>query len=183
MICKKCSIDKELCSFHKKSNSKTGYQIYCKDCNKNSQKIFYDKNKEIVLERKRIYRSTDLYKEKNKIYESKYKERRKIKRSQNIKIRLGMSLRDILNRCFNYKGIKKNIKTYDLLGYDTLKLKQRLEFQFKEGMSWDNYGEWHIDHKKPISKFDKNADLKIINSLSNLQPLWARDNLSKGNRF
>ena len=50
-------------------------------------------------------------------------------------------------------------------------------------MSWENYGEWHIDHKKPISKFDKKTNLKIINSLCNLQPLWAKDNLSKGNKF
>jgi len=50
-------------------------------------------------------------------------------------------------------------------------------------MSWDNYGEWDIDHKKPISKFNKNTKLSTVNSLSNLQPLWAKDNLSKGNKF
>ena len=75
-----------------------------------------------------------------------------------------------------------NIRIFGL-GYNNLKLKQRLECQFKDGMSWDNYGKWHIDHKKPISKFNKCTDLKIINSLSNLQPLWAKDNLSKGNKF
>jgi hypothetical protein len=40
------------------------------------------------------------------------------------------------------------------------------------GMSWNNYGEWHIDHIKMISTFDKNADTKIVNSLENLRPLW-----------
>ena len=50
-------------------------------------------------------------------------------------------------------------------------------------MSWDNYGEWHIDHKKPISKFKDGISISTINALSNLQPLWAKDNLSKGNKF
>ena len=50
-------------------------------------------------------------------------------------------------------------------------------------MSWDNYGKWHVDHKKPISLFNKNTPAHIVNALSNLQPLWAKDNLSKGKRL
>ena len=92
-----------------------------------------------------------------------------------------MVLRDMVRRCLH--GKKKETNTFKLLGYDTLKLKQRIEIQFKDGMNWDNYGEWHIDHKKPISKFDKETSISIINALSNLQPLWAKDNLSKGNKF
>ena len=54
---------------------------------------------------------------------------------------------------------------------------------FKEGMCWENHGSWHIDHKKPISKFKEGTSPKIVNSLCNLQPLWAEENLSKGNKF
>jgi hypothetical protein len=50
-------------------------------------------------------------------------------------------------------------------------------------MSWDNHGEWHIDHIIPASKFDKTEKLCIINSLLNLQPLWAVDNLKKSNKL
>ena len=50
-------------------------------------------------------------------------------------------------------------------------------------MSWDNRNEWHMDHKKPISAFSKNTSPKIINMLSNLRPIWATENLSKGNKF
>ena len=50
-------------------------------------------------------------------------------------------------------------------------------------MSWDNYGEWHIDHKKPISAFHKDTPPHIINSLCNLQPLWEIDNLKKSNKY
>lgn len=50
-------------------------------------------------------------------------------------------------------------------------------------MSWENWGEWHIDHIKPVSKFEKNDLPSVVNSLSNLQPLWAKDNLSKSSKF
>ena len=181
MICKKCNIDKDNYLFHKSSKSKNGYQSYCKDCSKKIQKEFYYKNKHKVLERKKIYRRTDSYKIKSREYESKYYKIRKIKRKDNLKIKLGMALRDMIRRCL--RGNKKETNTFKLLGYDTLKLKERIEFQFKDGMSWDNYGKWHIDHKKPISRFDKETKINIINALSNLQPLWAKDNLSKGNKF
>jgi hypothetical protein len=87
----------------------------------------------------------------------------------------------MIQRCL--KGEKKETRTFKLLGYDTVKLKQRIECQFSEGMSWSNYGQWHIDHKKPISKFKDGSNISVINALSNLQPLWAKDNLSKGNKF
>ena len=183
MICKRCDNDKDLEDFHKKKSSKTGYQIYCKTCSKNMVKKHYESNIDKVIERKRIYRSTEDYKVNSKIYERGYYEKRKELRKNNINLRISMSIRDILRRCLKYIGKNKEQKTYELLGYNNLKLKQRLECQFKDGMSWDNYGKWHIDHKKPISKFNKGTDLKIINSLSNLQPLWAKDNLSKGNKF
>ena len=50
-------------------------------------------------------------------------------------------------------------------------------------MDWNNYGEWHIDHIKPISSFDKTENPKVINSLDKLQPLCALDNLSKGSKI
>lgn len=181
MICKKCLIDKDNSNFHKRSSSKTGYQIYCKLCSNNTQKEFYNKNIEKVLDRKRKYRETDSYKINNKNYEVEYIKVRKVKRKENFKIKFGMVLRDMVRRCLN--GSKKQTNTFKLLGYDTIKLKQRIEIQFKNGMSWDNYGKWHIDHKKPISKFKEGTSVSLINALSNLQPLWAKDNLSKGNKF
>jgi hypothetical protein len=63
------------------------------------------------------------------------------------------------------------------------KLKEHIEKLFVEGMSWENHGEWHIDHIKPVSKFDKTEKISIINSLDNLQPLWAVDNLKKSNKI
>jgi hypothetical protein len=56
---------------------------------------------------------------------------------------------------------------------------------FRDGMSWENYGEWHIDHIMPINHFIKSGitDPAIVNALENLQPLWAYENLSKGDRI
>ena len=80
-------------------------------------------------------------------------------------------------------GTSKEGKTNELLGYSALELKEHIEKQFTDGMSWDNWGKWHIDHIKPVSKFDKSEKISIINSLDNLQPLWAKDNLTKSNKF
>lgn len=77
----------------------------------------------------------------------------------------------------------KNEHTIDLLGYTPFDLKSHMESLFKDGMSWENWGEWHIDHKIPVSKFDPNTPIDVVNDLSNLQPLWAFENLSKSNKI
>ena len=91
--------------------------------------------------------------------------------------------RNVLAKHIKRKNIIKKDSTYKLLGYTYIQLKHRIECQFKPGMSWDNYGKWHIDHKKPISKFKKEASIKMVNSLCNLQPMWAKENLNKGSKL
>ena len=181
--CSKCNLIKESIDFSKKTSTKDGLQTYCKICSKISQREFYAKNFDNVKDRKRLYRSTELYSEKSKYWEFNYRDRRSQKRKENFNITFGLIVRGMVRRCLKYTGTKKTIKTFDMLGYDTKKLKQRIECQFKDGMSWNNHGDWHIDHKKPITKFDKSTELRIINCLSNLQPLWKIENLSKGNKF
>ena len=62
-----------------------------------------------------------------------------------------------------------------------------LESLFTDGMTWDNYGEWHVDHKKPMALFNfetvDDQEFKECWKLDNLQPLWGPDNLSKGPRY
>jgi hypothetical protein len=182
MICKKCNTEKSLSDFHNDTKSKTGKQCYCKTCAKKIQNQYYKENKNRVLQRKKIYRNTDEYKKRSREYELEYSKIRKV-RGKTLTVRFSMSLRDILKRCLKYKGIKKNSRTFEILGYDVKKFRQRIECQFKDGMCWENYGDWEIDHKKPISKFDKSAKISLINSLCNLQPLWKKDNRMKGNKF
>lgn len=79
---------------------------------------------------------------------------------------------------------KKQYSTTLELGCDRLYLMDYLENLFEDGMTWENYGEWHIDHIKPLSIFDLTLeeDFKQAVHYTNLQPLWAKDNMSKGNK-
>ncbi len=74
-----------------------------------------------------------------------------------------------------------------LIDYNLSELKKHLQKQFIEGMSWDNYGEWEIDHVIPVSAFTftspKDIDFKRCWALSNLQPLWQKDNRTKHNKI
>ena len=76
----------------------------------------------------------------------------------------------------------KRSATFQLLGYTPADLVKHIEKNFIDGMSWDNRKQWHIDHIKPISSAKTEADVIRLNQLSNLRPLWARDNMSKGAR-
>ena len=82
---------------------------------------------------------------------------------------------------------KKGRHWEDLIGYTLDQLKKHIEKQFKPGMTWENYGEWHLDHKIPISAFNfeksEDADFQSCWALKNLQPLWAKDNLKKNNKL
>lgn len=72
-----------------------------------------------------------------------------------------------------------------ILGYSRADFLEHIESLWLEGMSWLNRSEWHIDHIRPISSFirDGITDVATINALSNLRPLWAKDNLSKGSKY
>lgn len=78
----------------------------------------------------------------------------------------------------------KQSRTFDLLGYSLDDLRRHLEHLFVSGMSWENYGQWHVDHVIPVASFSfqsaSDDAFKRCWSLSNLQPLWAIDNLKKG---
>lgn len=82
---------------------------------------------------------------------------------------------------------KKNSGVFRHLGYDKHELAAHLESKFIEGMSWNNMDKWHIDHIRPVASFNFDStdhpDFKKCWSLNNLQPLWAEDNLSKGDTW
>ena len=142
---------------------------------KEREKQYYEDNKEKIKEIKKQYRENN--REKIAQRQRKYVNNR-IKTDPVF--RVTRSLRRRL-----YKAVKNNLKsksTMELLGCTGEEVKEHLEKQFTEGMSWDNYGEWHIDHIKPCCSFDMSdpEQQKICFHYSNLQPLWAEDNLKKG---
>jgi hypothetical protein len=120
-------------------------------------------------------------KEKRRAYMNTYTKKR---RDQDIQFRIITTLRSRF-----YQAVKKNHKTGSAiknLGCSIIQLKSYLESKFLCGMSWDNYGleGWHIDHIKPLSAFDLSNEKEMLKAChyTNLQPLWAKDNLSKGNK-
>jgi hypothetical protein len=178
--------------------------------NKEEKKIWYIKNREKILKHYKKYYLTnieqfELYRELHRKERLEYmkqyyqinKEKMKLessasnehqrkyqkKRRKNINYRLLDGLRNRI-----YYAIKKNyksIRTLKLLGCSIETLKRHLELKFKQGMSFSNYGKWHIDHIRPCASFDlsKPKEQHKCFHYTNLQPLWAKENLEKHDKI
>lgn len=94
-----------------------------------------------------------------------------------------MVWRIILGNFLTRMKLEKTDRTHKMLGYSADELRSHITNLLKDGMSWNNYGKCHIDHVKPLTKFDPNTPANIANALSNLQPLWMSENCSKGNKY
>lgn len=109
------------------------------------------------------------------------------KRLNYPKKRLDDRIAAAIRRALSKRKVHKNNKTWDILDFTLKDLIKHLESRFTDGMSWDNMHLWHIDHIRPISSFNyKSTDdpeFKECWSLSNLQPLWAEDNIRKGSKI
>jgi hypothetical protein len=190
--CSKCLETKELSEFHKDSHSKDKLRPNCKVCfnlkNRASSKQDYYKNKQKRLEYNKEYRN--LKKESVQTYQKEYRIKNKqqlacyyrTKHNSNINTKIASNLRNRLRRAIKFKtgsAIKE-------LGCSIDEFKLYMESKFQDGMTWDNYGlkGWHIDHIVPLNNFDLTnmEEFKIAVHYTNLQPLWAKDNLSKGCR-
>ena len=172
--CKKCLKEKRSNSVIKKRKTEYDKQYRLNNIEKLSEnRKEYQKNlpNEIRAKHNREYRQR--HKNEFNKYQLLYIEKNKHR----------FAYRTVLNNFLVRFNINKTNSTSLILGYDANKFKERIEFNFKEGMNWNNHGKWHIDHKKPVSKFEKNTPANIVNALCNLQPLWAKDNLSKGNKL
>jgi len=135
---------------------------------------YYINNKDVILDRNKKWI------ENNKEYFNKINSKNTqkwLKANPHVVI-----WRQILYRTIRRIGGKKESSTNELLGYSAKELKEHIESLFEDGMSWENWGEWHLDHIYPLSLFDKETPINEINSLDNLKPLWALQNLKKGNR-
>jgi len=160
-------------------------------CEKN--KLRYFGNKEYRLKKSKEYREVN--KEKYSFYLKEYyynnKELLKEYRYNYQKNRRENDelfyLKDIIShRVREYlksKKITKKNKTFEIVGCTPDELKIYLEERFTDGMCWDNRGKWHIDHIIPLSSAKTEDELYNLCHYTNLQPLWAVDNLKKGNRI
>jgi hypothetical protein len=168
--CPSCLIQKDINLFHKQIGSKDGYRSMCKECRVKEFQVHYRQSPDKYIQKEKKWR-TNNRKKYNNYHKLRY-----------IKYPHIYAWRGLLSSVIRRFGGKKESTTYEILGYSAEQLKEHLKTLFEDGMSWENWGEWHIDHIIPVSKFEKDTDPKIVNSLSNLQPLWASDNIKKSNR-
>lgn len=202
--CIRCNISKELKEFNKSNCTKGGYKNICKVCRKeynrnnreNNKKYlqkYHTVNKNKIKEKRKEYNKNNQDKIKN--YSKNYYEINKKDIISKISLyidnrkktdpifKLKCNLRTRLSKFLCNKNITKNKKTEKLIGTTYEDLKNHIENQFTEGMSWDNYGKWHIDHITPLCSASNKDEIYKLFNYENLQPLWALDNIKKGGKF
>jgi hypothetical protein len=189
--CSKCKEHKILESFYNAKNKLFNKTSYCKTCNYLSEIEYKKKNKDKVYQRRKKYRSNNkdkmnkdciTYRKNNK---NRINENKRIRRKIDPQFKIKANLR---NRLYmTVKNEYKSASTLELLGCTVTYLIKHLEQRFTEGMTWDNYGlyGWHIDHILPCASFDLTdpEQQKKCFHYSNLQPLWAADNISKKDKI
>jgi hypothetical protein len=122
--------------------------------------------------------------DKHREYKRKYEKHRK---DTDPLYKLISNFRTAIYQVLKESNVEKNGHYFDILGYTPEELIVHLENQFTEGMTWDNYGEFHVDHKLPISSFNikEIGDEEFMKcwSLDNLQPMWGEENIRKSNKI
>lgn len=210
-LCTKCGNHKEMDCFGKDRKAKDGKFYWCRECVKTHSKAYYKNNtlkcrssslsiyhrnakgddfRDRRNARQRAY-SKDYTKRPSTRLKAREWTRRYLQKieahiSRKMSFQVWYSLRLILD-----KSKKKNGKHWqDLVGYSVEQLMEQLESKFQIGMTWENYGGqtgWQIDHVTPKSWFDiqeaGDDEFRKCWALENLQPLWLKDNASKGARF
>ena len=183
--CTKCTTIKPLKEFPTDRTSKCYYgrKVECKECYKVRRKEYVE----------RI--DTTLFKDRKRESDRRYykKHKAKVHKYNNNKYRtdpihkIKVTLRNSIGKACRSKGTEKVFKTEELLGCTIKEFKRHIEDQFQEGMTWDNHTRdgWHIDHIKPLSSFDLTKAENQLKAChySNLQPLWAIENMQKGDKL
>jgi hypothetical protein len=111
-----------------------------------------------------------------------YNSRDKERKSNDPLYKLTCVLKSRTSKAFKRMGYKKKTKTQQMLGVSYEVVKAHIERQFKNGMTWNNNTKegWHVDHIIPLASAKNEEELRKLCHYTNLQPLWAFDNISKG---
>jgi len=145
-------------------------------------KLWYENNKNKWNDYIKEYREKNI----DKIRQIKRDYERNRKASDPL-YKLISNFRTAIYQVLKESNVEKNGHYFDILGYNPEELINHLEKQFTEGMTWDNYGEFHVDHKLPISSFNikEIGDEEFMRCwcLDNLQPMWGEENIRKSNKI
>jgi len=190
-VCNKCGYEKLLEDFHcyKSGARKDRPFNLCKACSK----IYRTINRDKINQKNAEWRLA--YPEKMNGCRKEWRENNpdkvkvilnrhiKKKKDTNPLYRCKCAVRSLVTCAIKRMGYQKNTKTEKIIGCTFKDLKLHIELQFKTGMDWLNHGEWHLDHIKPISLAKTEMEVIELNHYTNLQPLWAKDNLKKSNSY
>tara|TARA_R110001632_G_scaffold142396_1_gene258402 strand:- start:29 stop:679 length:651 start_codon:yes stop_codon:yes gene_type:complete len=208
--CGTCKIEKSVDLFSKSKAQKDGYVSKCKECQKEYKREWYKKNRETQLSKMKDYNTDNRevrleqqkqYREDNKesIHQTKeiwrknnqkrvttnLNKNRKRRYDTDMMFRLKTHIGNRLKVYLKKNNLQKNNTTQNIIGCSPQELRDHLESQFTDGMSWNNYGfyGWHVDHIIPMASAKTEKELHKLNHYSNLQPLWAEDNIKKGDKI
>lgn len=200
--CSKCHKEKGNEEFGKDKYSRNGLLTQCKECrieyatqyrNSGKYKLVDEKRRKSERRKKYLkeYYSRETVKKIRRDYYREYvkTDNMKMKRAYYMKKRREEPSFRLRSRISSYISAalrgKNGLHVEDFLGCSIEEYMQYLEDRFQEGMTWDNYGKWHVDHIKPVSSFNLNEESQRFDCFhyTNTQPLWAFDNLSKGNKI
>jgi hypothetical protein len=153
-----------------------------KDRLKKNHKKWSEKNREHLTEYHKQWRTENV----NKWRKTKrdYERNRK---ARDPLYKLISNFRTAIYQVLKESNVEKNKHYFDILQYTPEQLISHLENKFIDKMSWDNYGDWHVDHKLPITHYNiqEMGDSEFMKcwSLDNLQPMWGVDNIKKSNKL
>lgn len=177
--CCKCAKFKPFSEYHK-GKGRYGISNQCKMCFADYQREYHNRNYNKLKIKRKKYNSSPEVKKRRSSYATQYcKERR----ASDPLFKAKQNLRKRINDAYTVSFWTKESKNQKVMGCDYETAFKHLESLFKEGMSWDNYGEWHIDHIIPLCSATTVKELESLCHYTNLQPLWAEENILKGGKM
>jgi hypothetical protein len=184
-VCPKCTLSKNTSEFSKDKSSVDGLQKQCKSCKSDHFKQWKINNPKYhkSYNKQHYVNTKEEYQKRSKKYNTNNKERVAeyiMDRYNNDSL---FKLKHLLrNNTRRYIQGEKSIHTEQILGCTFEQLRQHIESQWIEGMNWDNWTQdgWHVDHIIPLASAKTEDEIYRLNHYTNLQPLWALDNKSKG---
>lgn len=149
------------------------YAAKNKDKMKAYRKAYYQKNKAVIDAKNKEYAKANPDVRKRAL--------RKCWLNMSDLTKFGHRVRNLIKESFKSRGFRKSGKSASILGCEVEFFRSWIASQFLPGMSYENHGDWHIDHYIPISFAKTEEEVIILNHYSNLRPIWGRDNLKKRN--
>jgi len=179
-VCSICKKGKTVDEFNINRATRNGFDYRCKACHSIYNKKWRKKNVEHCKQYYKKWGGANA--ERIKQYVMKWQN----KNRQTPRGGLNYRMRRLIRHCSS--GQRQASPTLEsLIGYTPQDVRKHFESLFTEGMTWDNHGEWEIDHIKPICSFDYDSpddpEFQKCWALSNLQPLWHEDNVKKGRKI